>query len=45
MPQGVVGGFWRLWGRFRGTRRAEEPVEVLDQPAGASDPEARPTAP
>jgi branched-chain amino acid transport system permease protein len=45
MPQGVVGGFWRLWGRFRGTRRAEESVEVLDKPAPTPEAEATPTAP
>jgi branched-chain amino acid transport system permease protein len=49
MPQGVVGGFWRLWGRFRGTRRAEDAVEVLDTPEvapeAAPEAEVRPTAP
>ncbi len=43
MPQGVVGGLWRLWGRFRGTRRAEESVEVLDQPTPSPEAEAAPT--
>jgi branched-chain amino acid transport system permease protein len=44
MPQGVVGGAWRLWARFRGTRRPEQVVDALEEPAAAGEAGITPTA-